>query len=239
MFVVIFEVLPHNLDAYFAHATSLRPFLQQIPGFVDNTRYRSLTNEGALLSVSSWETEKGLVRWRTTEKHWMVQEKGRQRILQDYHLRVGQVMRDANSGDGSKNTDERTDATEIGVGNAAILIEADLGEAWVKEHRNDAEAVAEQMGLHGADLEGSNRGLIAWDVLEAALTPGSIILLASFRNEQAGEYFLNEAKLPIGARSRMIRVIRDYGMFDRREAPQYHGPVPESNNDSNREMLYV
>ena len=32
-------------------------------------------------------------------------------------------------------------------------------------------------------------------------------------------------KLPDGARLRQVRVVRDYGMFDRREAPQYYPAV--------------
>ncbi|KAF2092552.1 antibiotic biosynthesis monooxygenase [Rhizodiscina lignyota] len=239
MFVVIFEVLPHNLDTYFSHAASLRPILQQIPGFVDNIRYRSLTRQGALLSVSTCATEKALVRWRTTEKHWLVQEKGRQSILQDYHLRVGQVVSDSTSADGPNKEDERTDATEVGQGNAAVLIEAELGEEWVKQHKDDSKAVATQMGCGEKYLGKSEEAMVAWDLLEAALTPGSLIMLASFRDVHAAEEFLNKAKLPAGARSRVVRVVRDYGMFDRREAPQYHGPVPESNNVQHKQTLYT
>ena len=33
------------------------------------------------------------------------------------------------------------------------------------------------------------------------------------------------AALPEGGRLRHVRVIRDYGMFDRREAPQYYPAV--------------
>jgi hypothetical protein len=32
-------------------------------------------------------------------------------------------------------------------------------------------------------------------------------------------------KLPEGGRLRRVRIVRDYGMFDRREAPQYYPPV--------------
>jgi hypothetical protein len=31
--------------------------------------------------------------------------------------------------------------------------------------------------------------------------------------------------LPDGARLRRVRVVRDYGMFDRREAPQYYPDI--------------
>jgi hypothetical protein len=34
-----------------------------------------------------------------------------------------------------------------------------------------------------------------------------------------------------GARLRRVRVVRDYGMFDRREAPQYYPDIMRSNTE--------
>ena len=59
-------------------------------------------------------------------------------------------------------------------------------------------------------------------MFEAVLTPGDSILLCSWRTEAAAEDFEKAAKLPESARVRRVLVIRDYGMFDRREAPQYY-----------------
>ena len=70
MFSVIFEVLPNkeNWDNYFYNAKMLRPELEQVEGFVDNIRYKSLTREGWILSLSNWRDEKSLVRWRTRRR---------------------------------------------------------------------------------------------------------------------------------------------------------------------------
>ena len=67
MFSVIFEAFPNkeNWDDYLDKAEMLRPELEQIEGFVDNIRYKSLTREGWILSLSNWRDEKSLVRWRT------------------------------------------------------------------------------------------------------------------------------------------------------------------------------
>src|SRR5262249_705325 len=91
MFSVIFEALPNNgnWDDYLDNAKMLRPELERIEGFVDNIRYKSLTREGRILSLSNWRDEKSLVRWRTRMRHHEVQQKGRQEILADYHLRPG------------------------------------------------------------------------------------------------------------------------------------------------------
>jgi len=66
VFSVLFEVNPHGdqHDAYLGYAKMLRPELEQIDGFIDNIRYRSLTRDGWILSLSSWRDEKALVRTR-------------------------------------------------------------------------------------------------------------------------------------------------------------------------------
>jgi heme-degrading monooxygenase HmoA len=90
MFSVLFEAHPKSdqWNAYLGHAEMLLPDLEQVEGFVDNIRYRSLNREGWILSLSNWKNEKAVVRWRTTMKHDAVQELGRAEVLSDYHLRV-------------------------------------------------------------------------------------------------------------------------------------------------------
>src|SRR5438309_2691001 len=118
MFSVIFEVLPNkeNWDDYLDNAKMLRSKLEQEEGFVDNIRYRSLTREGWILSLSGWRDEKALVRWRTRANHHAVQEKGRSNVLLDYHLRVGQLTRDTRLPDGQVLHEKRLDETETGAG---------------------------------------------------------------------------------------------------------------------------
>src|SRR4029079_17213705 len=102
MFSVLFEVRPRSdqWDAYLDNAKRLRPELEKIDGFVDNIRYRSLTRDGWILSLSSWRDEKALVRSQTRARHHDVQAKGREHVLADYHLRVGQVTQDTRLPDG-------------------------------------------------------------------------------------------------------------------------------------------
>src|SRR5205809_1040584 len=104
MFSVIFEVhpKPEQWNAYLDNAKMLRAELEQVEGFVDNIRYKSLTREGWILSLSGWRNEKAVIRWRTAKHHHMVQEKGRSEILLDYHLRVGQITHDTHVPSGHK-----------------------------------------------------------------------------------------------------------------------------------------
>jgi heme-degrading monooxygenase HmoA len=220
MFSVLFEVHPQpdQWDAYLGYAKMLRPELEAIDGFVDNVRYRSLTRDGWIFSLSSWRDEKALVRWRIHAGHHEVQERGRSRVLLDYHLRVGQVTRDTRLPEGNALREQRLDETATGEGTTVTLIDADRPRPSV-ESANPTD-IARSLGF-AADVS----GLVRWDVFDAVLTPGQVILLLSWRDQAAAERFEETVQLPEGARLRRVRVVRDYGMFDRREAPQYYPDV--------------
>jgi heme-degrading monooxygenase HmoA len=217
MFSVLFEVhpKPDQWDAYLVLGKMLKPELEQIDGFVDNIRYRSLRHEGWLLSLSGWRDEKALVRWRTRARHHVVQERGRSEIFLDYHLRIGQVTQDTRPPEGHALHEQRLDETETGDATAISLIDAKRPPEWVKE--TSADDVAKWLGFPA-----NPPGLVAWGVFDAVLTPGDIILLVSWRDRAAAEAFETTVSLQDGARLRRVRVVRDYGMFDRREAPQFY-----------------
>jgi heme-degrading monooxygenase HmoA len=221
MFSVVFEVnpKPEQWDAYLDTARMLRPELEQIDGFIDNIRYKSLTREGWILSLSGWRDEKALVRWRTRVKHHEAQQKGRDEILKDYHLRIGQITSDDQVPKGFTIQEQRLDETQVGEAKALTIITMTRPSEW-NETSNPADC-AQYLGLDPrAD------GLLEWDVFDAVLTPGDLALLVSWQDNEAAERFEGEFTVPDGARIRRIRVIRDYGMFDRREAPQYY---PDAN----------
>jgi heme-degrading monooxygenase HmoA len=220
MFSVIFEVhpKPEQWDAYLGNAKMLRPELEKVDGFVDNIRYKSLTREGWILSLSGWRDEKSVVRWRTDMRHHIVQEKGRSEILLDYHLRVGQITQDSRVPEGQVIREQRLDETEIGEGTTVTFVDAMRPRALRQEAQ--ASEVATYLGLdRGAS------GIVAWDVYDAVLTPGEMILMCVWKARADAEAFAQSLKMPEGGRLRHVRVVRDYGMFDRREAPQYYPVV--------------
>jgi heme-degrading monooxygenase HmoA len=96
MIAVIFEVVPRQgqRDAYLAAAASLRDRLATIDGFLSIERFESIAQPGKLLSLSFWRDEEAVKQWRTLEEHRQVQQAGRERIFEDYRLRVAQVVRD-------------------------------------------------------------------------------------------------------------------------------------------------
>lgn len=96
MIAVIFEVEPAEgkSDTYFATAAHLRPILEGIDGFISVERFESLTQPGKYLSLSFFENEAAVQRWRNTEEHRRAQAMGRAGVFAGYRLRVAQVIRD-------------------------------------------------------------------------------------------------------------------------------------------------
>ena len=96
MIAVIFEVYPAEgrKEAYLDIAAEMRPLVEEIEGFISVERFESLTTPGKLLSVSFFEDEAALDRWRTLTGHRKEQKSGRGGLFADYRLRVASVIRD-------------------------------------------------------------------------------------------------------------------------------------------------
>ena len=216
MFSVIFKVLPskENWDDYLDNAKMLRPDLERVEGFVDNIRYKSLIREGWILSLSNWRDEKSLVRWRTHKRHHEIQQKGRDQILADYHLRVGQITAD-------------NQVPRIRPQGAAAR--RDRSRGWNNGHADQCSRPAEWKQTNNpydcAEWLGLNpwaADSTSWDIFDAVLTPGDLILLISWKDVTAAQAYEDTSAPNDKARIRRLRIVRDYGKYDRREAPQYY-----------------
>jgi heme-degrading monooxygenase HmoA len=96
MIAIIFEVMPAEgqKDAYLDIAATMRPMVEQVEGFISVERFQSLTNPDKLLSISFFEDEDAVLRWRKLAAHRNAQSKGRNGVFSDYRLRVAHVLRD-------------------------------------------------------------------------------------------------------------------------------------------------
>lgn len=90
MIAVIFEVTPKegHQGPYLDMAARMKEHLEGFEGFISVERFQSLTTPGKLLSLSFWEDEEAVQRWRKLTAHRGAQEMGRQRFFADYRLRV-------------------------------------------------------------------------------------------------------------------------------------------------------
>lgn len=96
MVAVIFEAYPAEgkWGEYIDIASTLRPHLDTIDGFISIERFQSMTNPDKVLSLSFWKDEESVARWRNVELHRYAQKKGRTYIFNNYRLRVATVLRD-------------------------------------------------------------------------------------------------------------------------------------------------
>ena len=217
MFSVIFEVFPkeERFAEYLALAKELKPLLAKIDGFVDNEQFESRRRLGWILSHSTWRDEKSVVRWRTTREHHIIQERGRSEVLQDYHIRVGEVTADTDASKEGPLLGQRFDETEVGAAKLATLTEI------IPQPGFSFGSFAELASALGLDV--TRDGVLDNDFFASIYNPGKVALLISWRDAKAANIWT-----PIKAtgiqmlRHRKIRIIRDYGMFDRRESPEFY-----------------
>jgi heme-degrading monooxygenase HmoA len=224
MFAVIFVVQPYKerFNDYLELAKLLKPKLEAIDGFIDNERFESKRTKGRLLSLSTWRDEKSVVRWRAQGEHHGVQERGRFEVFEDYHLRVGEITNDSDPPKGLAVDETRFDATEIGKGKVVTVTEL--------MPRKDSRLGAnpDTLSAH-LGLDAGAGGLIDHEAFESIYNPGKLLLLAIWRDaDAAGRWQPRRPEAVESLRHRQVRVIRDYGMFDRREAPQYYPEVTPS-----------
>ena len=226
MFSVIFEVHPRQerFDDYLSLAGHLKPILERVDGFIDNERFKSMRRDGWLLSHSTWRDEKSVVRWRTEGEHHHVQERGRTEIFHDYHLRVGEVTFDSEPPSGVVIEDARAEKTEVGSAKCVSLTEFET--AFGTDPATTPDALIARLG---APLPESD--VVDLELFSSITTEGKIAALISWRSEQTAARWAPSSAAFKSLRHRRVRVVRDYGLFDRREAPQYYPPVPRSHVD--------
>jgi heme-degrading monooxygenase HmoA len=166
--------------------------------------------------------EKSVIRWRTESEHHGVQEKGRTEIFQDCHLRVGEIVSDTTPATNASVHEQRFDATESGDAKYASFTEITP---------QSAQAFGIEPGMIPArlGLVLSTAGLTGHDIFKSITAAGKCVLLCSWKGAQAAKSWTPQSFDGVKEiRHRVVRVVRDYGMFDRREAPQYFPDVKQS-----------
>ena len=95
MIAVIFEVFPKSdrKTEYLDLAAKMRPLVEELEGFISVERFQSLNDPNKLLSISFFEDQAAVARWRTVKQHRKMQKKGRDDIFEMYNIKVLQVIR--------------------------------------------------------------------------------------------------------------------------------------------------
>jgi heme-degrading monooxygenase HmoA len=222
MFAVIFIVQPKKdrFDDYLNLAKLLKPDLEKIDGFIDNERFGSKRDKGRVLSLSTWRDEKAVIRWRTLGAHHEVQENGRFEVFEDYHLRVGEITADNEVPEGQKLQALRLDVTDISKAKFETISEL----TPVKGDKPASSDLVVDLGLP----KSGDDSIVDHEVFESIYNPGKMLLLVSWRDAAAADRWIPKTVVGGKLRHRRVRVIRQYGMSDRREAPQFYPQVKKT-----------
>ncbi|NDV21358.1 antibiotic biosynthesis monooxygenase [Desulfovibrio sp. JC022] len=96
MYAVIFEVYPKadGKDEYLEIAAKVKSFLKDRQGFISIERFQSLADEGKVLSLSFWENEPSIEKWRNLIDHRKAQKSGKDKLFHSYRIRVAKITRD-------------------------------------------------------------------------------------------------------------------------------------------------
>ena len=203
MIALFFEVTPRigEETRYLDIAASLRPALDANGGVLFLDRYKSHARPRTLLSHQIWADEGSLTRWRSNGTHYTAQSCGRSSVFEDYRLRVGPVIAEGGEGGGVMPQME-------GLPYNDPLITTERFVLVVRSHTrpvpaNDGGEVYESVYRHKE---------FAWVGTVADRSEGyeSLRAVAADETVSAGQLCL---------------VSRDYGLSDRREAPQYFPPL--------------
>ncbi len=215
MIALFFEVTPRSGEEgrYLEIAASLKCELDQSGGVVFLDRFRSLVRPQTMLSHQIWWDEGSLARWRANARHNGAQRSGRGAVFEDYRLRVGAVV--AHVGEAN--------VGEAHAGEARAIVETAPGIAY-----NDPARQAERyiVVVRSTTSPFSGRGAKAVEAWRSVYNETSYAWTGSVENREQGLIVLAEAaREPCVSAAQLCLVSRDYGMFDRGEAPQY---FPES-----------
>ena len=198
------EVREGQINRYLELAASLKPSLEAMGGCLFIDRFRSLTRKNLLLSYQIWQDEGSMVAWRVDARHHTVQETGREKVFADYRIRIAQVL-----------YEERPGKTP-----------------WRPERLSPYNDPMRRSPTFVVASESRNQELPAdtsWrrDAFESVYRPGIFAHLVDVPSSDAGVDFGRSLfDDPTTEYFRVFEVLRDYGMFDRKEAPQYYPPVP-------------
>jgi len=145
----------------------------------------------------------------------MIQERGRSEVLQDYHIRVGDVTSDSDPPKQAPIHEQRFDETEVGAAKLATLTEITPQQGVAFESFAE---LASTLGFGATD-----EGVVDNDFFTSIYNPGKVALLISWSDAKVAAVWTPVKVAGVQTlRHRKIRIIRDYGMFDRRESPQFY-----------------
>jgi heme-degrading monooxygenase HmoA len=197
------QIREGHADQYLDLAASLRPALEAMGGCLFIDRFKSLTRQNLLLSYQIWQDEGAMTAWRVHAYHHEVQKIGREKVFSDYRIRIAQVIHEARPGQPVWQPERRTPYNDPARRRPTFVLASESKSAKLPvetEWRRDS--------------------------FESVYRDGYFAHLINLPDHQSGIEFGSQLFAdPTTEYFRIFEVMRDYGMYDRTEAPQYYPPI--------------
>ncbi len=197
------QIKEGQTDRYLELAAALKPVLDAMGGCLFLDRFKSLTRPNLVLSSQIWRDEASNAAWRAEAKHHAVQATGRSQVFSDYRIRIAPLVHEEFRGAAPWRPEKRSAYNDPSRREPTftLVAESERGELPVKTP------------WKGDAFESVYRPGVFAHLLDAPSEDQGIALGRELFKDPGVEYF------------RVGEVIRDYGMFERREAPQYYPPA--------------
>lgn len=185
---------------------TLAPLVVKQPGFISETGFVSVDQEGGQVLYVSFESEETLHAWRRERVHLGIQKAGREGVFVDYRIRVGREVGDG-LGIGEAMDESR------GRKRQSYLLVWQYSGSWDGGSEASVSASVEQRSLEGE----------VWrDLVDAATYHNEthVLRITAWSNLDAARAVQASVRRVDGDDLLLIRVERDYGQFQREEAPE-------------------
>ena len=199
------QIKEGQVDRYLDLAASLKPSLEAMGGCLFIDRFKSLSRNNLLLSYQIWQDEGSMVAWRVDAKHHTVQETGREKVFSDYRIRIAQVVHEERPQQTPWHPERLSPYNDHNRRPPTFVVASES---------NNRELPIDATGNRDV-FESINRPGVFAHLIDAPSLDVAVEFGKKLFSDSTTEYI------------RVFEVMRDYGMFDRSEAPQYYPPVSQ------------
>ncbi|KXT09632.1 hypothetical protein AC579_3137 [Pseudocercospora musae] len=237
MYITVFEeTIPASRNVIAgAYYTKLRPILQDHSGFISENGYTSPSDEKTHLTLAKFTSQESAQFWRTHPDHLRIQHKSRQGLLENFRLRSGPVVQPSEY----YTADDDNPSASSSSSSSSCLTTSKRGRYLIVYE--ELISVREQPGLRShieTALLVAASGIFdeAFDITPYA-NDQTVVWLISFATKKAAVKCRDSqalANVQKGAEdmTHLVRVEREYGRFDRVEAPRDADGLQRRENES-------
>ncbi|KAI9800262.1 MAG: hypothetical protein M1833_003376 [Piccolia ochrophora] len=212
MFFVIFELkIPSSrTPVSTAYYTTLQKLLQTQPGFISETPFASPHSADRQVLIAQFTDEESVHRWRTEHVHLQIEKKSRDDVFDDYRLRVGPEVSSTEDEDAQKGN-HVTEKT----GKVVVLYERPVTQEDTTLPPRDVTELIDPARASVADD-------VAASLVDTSVYQGEhhVVWISAWPSTAAATAFEASIRRKEGDVVHLVHVVRDYGRFDREEAPE-------------------